>query len=237
MPLINHIRGEQVPDAMLTVRTPIVRIPWWLTIPWWSLRGLFRLVVAYLRFWYATIPATLLVWLFVEYGWIGPVLAVPIPTGALWLVAGSSGVVPAVRGAAGARAVAAVHLPPGLAPGHGNRRTRGHLRRADRVAGHAQGPLHLHRGCRHGADGDRADSGRLQQGLRAVGAHVRRSGLLGVPRGSSGTRHPDVPPLGSPRVDRAPAARGCGSGLHRVAGRDCGKTAGPTSCGCSVPRS
>ncbi|MBT8226026.1 MAG: cell division protein FtsK, partial [Dactylosporangium sp.] len=83
MPLINHVRGERVPDAMLNVRTPIVRIPLWMTIVWWGLRGLARVVVAYLRFWYVTGPVTLLVWLYARFGWPGPVLAVTVPALAL----------------------------------------------------------------------------------------------------------------------------------------------------------
>src|SRR5689334_18827638 len=79
MPLINHVRGEQVPDAMLNVRTPIVRIPLWMVVVWWSLRGLARLVVLYVRYWYLTLPATCLLWLYVRFGWPGPVAAVAVP--------------------------------------------------------------------------------------------------------------------------------------------------------------
>jgi S-DNA-T family DNA segregation ATPase FtsK/SpoIIIE len=80
MPLINHVRGDQVPDAMLNVRTPIVRIPLWATLTWSALRGLFRLVMLYLRFWYVTLPTSGLLWLYLRYGWIGPTLAVTTPT-------------------------------------------------------------------------------------------------------------------------------------------------------------
>jgi len=79
MPLINHVRGEQVPDAMLNVRTPIVRIPLWLVVLWWLAKGLARLVATYVRFWYLTVPATSLAWLYLRYGWPGPVLAVVLP--------------------------------------------------------------------------------------------------------------------------------------------------------------
>src|SRR6266498_2671124 len=41
-----------------------------------GLRGTFRLVVVYLRFWYATLPATLLGWLWWRYDWPGPALVV-----------------------------------------------------------------------------------------------------------------------------------------------------------------
>ena len=43
MPLINHVRGDQVPDSMLNVRTPVVKIPLWLVVTWWCLKGLARL--------------------------------------------------------------------------------------------------------------------------------------------------------------------------------------------------
>ncbi len=73
MPFINVIRGEEVPNAPLNVRTPIVRIPLWMALTWWTLKGL--VTVAYLacRYWYLTAPAAVLLWLYVELGWSGPV--------------------------------------------------------------------------------------------------------------------------------------------------------------------
>jgi len=85
VPLINHVRGEQVPDAMLNIRTPIVRIPLWMVVLWWTVKGLARLAVAYVRYWYVTIPATGLGWLYLRYGWPGPVLAIAAPLAALGL--------------------------------------------------------------------------------------------------------------------------------------------------------
>ena len=82
MPLINHVRGEQVPDALLTVRTPVIRVPLWMTVAWSVLRGLFRLAVLYARFWYVTLPSTLLMCLYLRFGWMGPVLAVVLPADA-----------------------------------------------------------------------------------------------------------------------------------------------------------
>ncbi len=34
MPFVNVIKGEQIPTAPFTVRTPILRIPWWIIITW-----------------------------------------------------------------------------------------------------------------------------------------------------------------------------------------------------------
>jgi hypothetical protein len=73
MPLINVIRGQELPDSAFNVRAPIVRIPLWAAVLWWLLKGLVRLVVFYVRFWYATLPATLVAWLWLRYGWAGPV--------------------------------------------------------------------------------------------------------------------------------------------------------------------
>src|SRR5438552_17943740 len=73
MPLVNHVRGDQVPDAMLNVRTPIVRFPLWMVIIWWTVKGLCRLVYLVCRYWYVTGPAALLLWLYTRYGWWGPV--------------------------------------------------------------------------------------------------------------------------------------------------------------------
>jgi S-DNA-T family DNA segregation ATPase FtsK/SpoIIIE len=72
MPFVNVIKGEQIPTAPFTVRTPILRIPWWMIITWQAIKALAWLLVAYLRFWYATVPATLLGWLYLRYGWPGP---------------------------------------------------------------------------------------------------------------------------------------------------------------------
>jgi S-DNA-T family DNA segregation ATPase FtsK/SpoIIIE len=72
MPLINVIRGERLSDAVLNVRTPIVRIPLWLALTGWTVRGFGRLVVMYVRLWYVTVPATLVAWLWYRYGWVGP---------------------------------------------------------------------------------------------------------------------------------------------------------------------
>jgi len=63
MPLINELRADQVPDAMLNVRTPILRIPLWMVVTWWTLKGLARLVYLGCRYWYVTGPLSLLLWL------------------------------------------------------------------------------------------------------------------------------------------------------------------------------
>src|SRR5689334_4164190 len=73
MPLVNHVRGDEVPDAMLNVRTPIVRIPLWMVVLWWMVKGLVRLVILACRYWYVTAPAALLLWLYARFGWFGPV--------------------------------------------------------------------------------------------------------------------------------------------------------------------
>jgi S-DNA-T family DNA segregation ATPase FtsK/SpoIIIE len=86
MPLVNVIRGQELPEAAFNVCTPIVRIPLWAAVTWWCLRGLVRLVVWYLRFWWLTLPATLLGWVWSRYGWLGLVLAVGLPAvvGTVW---------------------------------------------------------------------------------------------------------------------------------------------------------
>jgi S-DNA-T family DNA segregation ATPase FtsK/SpoIIIE len=76
VPFVNVIKGEQLPTAVVTVRTPILRIPWWAVICWQLVKTLARLVVAYVRFWYVTVPATVLTWLYLRYGWAGPATVV-----------------------------------------------------------------------------------------------------------------------------------------------------------------
>lgn len=73
MPFINVIRGQELPDSVLNVRTPILRVPVWLAVVWWLVRRFVRLVVVYVRFWYATLPVTLLAYLYLRFGWAGPV--------------------------------------------------------------------------------------------------------------------------------------------------------------------
>jgi S-DNA-T family DNA segregation ATPase FtsK/SpoIIIE len=88
MPLINVIRGERIPDAAFNMRTPILRIPWWAALVWWTVKGLVLLVVWYVRRWYLTVPATLLVWLYLRYGWVGPATVVGglAGVGGIWLL-------------------------------------------------------------------------------------------------------------------------------------------------------
>src|SRR6266511_781411 len=73
MPFINVIRGQEVPTAPLNVRTPIVQIPLWMALTWWTLKGLVTAVYLACRYWYLTAPATVLLWLYVKFGWSGPV--------------------------------------------------------------------------------------------------------------------------------------------------------------------
>ena len=68
MPLINVIRGEAIPTAPFTVRTPVLRLPVWLLVIWQAVKAVVWLVVAYVRFWYVTLPATLLTWLYARFG-------------------------------------------------------------------------------------------------------------------------------------------------------------------------
>ncbi len=72
MPLINVIRGEAIPTAPFTVRTPVLRLPVWLLVIWQAIKALIWLAVTYVRFWYVTVPVTLLAWLYARFGWQGP---------------------------------------------------------------------------------------------------------------------------------------------------------------------
>jgi hypothetical protein len=68
---INVIKGEQIPSSAFNVRTPIIRIPLWMVICWQVVKALAWLVKSYVRFWYVTLPATFLTWLYLRYGWQG----------------------------------------------------------------------------------------------------------------------------------------------------------------------
>ena len=58
MPLINVIRGESIPTAPFTVRTPVLRLPVWLLVIWQAIKAMAWLVVTYVRYWWATGPTT-----------------------------------------------------------------------------------------------------------------------------------------------------------------------------------
>src|SRR6266542_4169658 len=73
MPLINVIRGERIEPAPFNVRPPILHLPLWMVLAWWTVKGLVRLVVLACRYYYITGPAALLVWLYLRYGWAGPI--------------------------------------------------------------------------------------------------------------------------------------------------------------------
>ena len=87
MPLVNVIKGEQVPNAAFNVRTPILRIPLWAVLTWQTIKALAWLLKTYLRYWYVTLPVTLLTWLYLRYGWQGlAVLAgsIVVPVAGWW---------------------------------------------------------------------------------------------------------------------------------------------------------
>ncbi|WFE59649.1 FtsK/SpoIIIE domain-containing protein [Micromonospora sp. WMMD712] len=73
MPLINVIPGDKIPMAPMNVRLPAWRVPGWLLVFWWLARGLFRLTVLAVRYWWLTGPAALALWVRAEFG--GLVLA------------------------------------------------------------------------------------------------------------------------------------------------------------------
>src|SRR5688572_23076424 len=79
MPLVNVIRGERIEPAPFNVRTPYIKVPLWLLLAGWSVKGVYRLVLLYVRFWFLTLPATGLLYLYARYGWLGPTLAVTAP--------------------------------------------------------------------------------------------------------------------------------------------------------------
>jgi len=76
VPLVNVIRGERVEEAPVSLRTPVVRVPLWLALSWWGVKGVARLTVLAGRYWYVTVPTAGLTWLYAEYGWAGPAVTV-----------------------------------------------------------------------------------------------------------------------------------------------------------------
>lgn len=70
MPLINVIPGDKIPVAPMNVRLPAWRVPWWLLVFWWLLRGLVALVVFAVRYWWIVGPAGFAGWVWASYGWL-----------------------------------------------------------------------------------------------------------------------------------------------------------------------
>jgi hypothetical protein len=81
---INIIKGEQLPTAVVNVRVPIIHIPVWLVVLGEGVKLLARIVVAFVRYWYITIPAGFLTWFTQRFGWEGLVMLL----GSLVLVLG-----------------------------------------------------------------------------------------------------------------------------------------------------
>ena len=79
MPLVNVIRGERIEPAPFNIRTPYIRVPLWLLLAFWTVKGGYRLAVVYVRYWYVTVPVTGLGWLYLRYGWPGPAIAAGAP--------------------------------------------------------------------------------------------------------------------------------------------------------------
>lgn len=77
-PLFNVIQSHEIPHAPLNVRTPFVRIPLWMALTWWCLKGIGRLVRFACRHWYVTGPALVLAGLWGQFGWQGPAVVVAV---------------------------------------------------------------------------------------------------------------------------------------------------------------
>ncbi|WP_260428424.1 hypothetical protein [Micromonospora globispora] len=73
MPLVNIIRGDRIDPAPINVRTPFIRIPLWLALTWWTMKGFAGLAFVLARFWYVTAPTLVFGWLYLRFGWLGPV--------------------------------------------------------------------------------------------------------------------------------------------------------------------
>ncbi|WP_422773654.1 FtsK/SpoIIIE domain-containing protein [Plantactinospora sp. WMMC1484] len=87
MPLINVIPGEKIPVAPMNVRLPAWRVPGWLLVFWWLARGLVRLTVVAVRYWWLTGPAIAALWVHARYGRLvlaGVLLAVAAACAAWW---------------------------------------------------------------------------------------------------------------------------------------------------------
>jgi S-DNA-T family DNA segregation ATPase FtsK/SpoIIIE len=75
---VGVIRGDLVPDAAMLlqspvmIRTPVVRVPLWLMVTGWCLKGLGWVLLVLVRWWYVTGPVLAAVWLWWRFGWQAP---------------------------------------------------------------------------------------------------------------------------------------------------------------------
>jgi hypothetical protein len=131
VPLINVIPGEKIPVAPMNIRLPAWRVPGWLLVFWWLLRGLVRVTVLAVRYWWLTGPAGVGLWVHARYGGLilaGVVLAVTAACLGWWPVA--SAILAAVWLVPGrCPLAAALGLPAGLGLDHGNLRPGNRVRR------------------------------------------------------------------------------------------------------------
>ncbi|TDB75218.1 FtsK/SpoIIIE domain-containing protein [Micromonospora sp. KC723] len=68
MPLINIIPGDKIPVAPMNVRLPAWRVPGWLLVFWWLARGMFRVTVLAVRYWWISAPTVVALWIRAEFG-------------------------------------------------------------------------------------------------------------------------------------------------------------------------
>jgi len=76
VPFVNVVHGDRLPEAPLNIRVPMWRPPVWLVLLFWLVRGLVRLTILCGRYWCATGPAAVLLWLWWRRGWLAPVALV-----------------------------------------------------------------------------------------------------------------------------------------------------------------
>jgi hypothetical protein len=220
VPIVNVIQGERLPDSMLNVRTPIVRIPMWAAITWWTTKGLAGLVRWYLRHWYATLPATALVWAYLRFGWLDLVIAAGMRHHrGRGVVVAVPPVVPPAGRISGRGTLAADGLPPVVACGDGHRRPRRVVERSTHPPRTQDREMPGVGGCGHSADGVRADPRRLRQSLPPPRPHVQSSRVSCQPRPSGRSGGVDAAPPRPPHDHRPHRHTDEVAGSARPAGR------------------
>ena len=68
MPLVNVVHGDRLPEAPLNIRVPMWRPPAWLVLLFWLVRGLVRVTVLCVRYWWLTGPTLLVAWAWLRHG-------------------------------------------------------------------------------------------------------------------------------------------------------------------------
>lgn len=86
MPLISFLGGDRMGRGWRIGYAPLLRIPLWALVTWWTAKGIWRCAVFVVRSWRVTAPLLVAWWLWRHLDWRTVLVATPLlaAAGALW---------------------------------------------------------------------------------------------------------------------------------------------------------